>query len=61
MLGVGKNRSKARKERKHQSEALYENDQKLEIVDNRSEMSLSRFELYFRVYLLVKYYYGLFA
>ena len=61
MLGVGKKSKKARKEDRYLKAALEDAEPKLEIVDNRSEMALNKFELYFRVYLLVKYYYGLFA
>lgn len=60
MLGVGKNRKKNRKERSSLQYSEEQSGESLQVVDTKSEMSQTKFELYFRVYLLVKYYYGFF-
>ncbi len=61
MLGVGKNKGKSNKSKKSRDDSMDYSQPRLEIVDSKSEMPQNKFELYFRVYLLVKYYYGLFA
>jgi hypothetical protein len=53
MLGVGKKRSKSFNKSTH-------NYNKLMIVDNPTQMSLSKYELYFRAFFLIKYYNKLF-
>ncbi len=63
MMGVGRrnrnrNRDRIRSQQDRTPEAIegQRTEPRLAIVDDRSEMPMHKFELYFRVYLLIRYY-----
>lgn len=62
MLGVGKNKKRTRSADKSNRSYFTESSSsdKLMIVDTKSQMSLNKYELYFRCYFVIKYYIGLF-
>lgn len=60
MLGVGKSKRKSKSYDRNKSESSNYTRDRLMVVDTRSELPINKFELYFRCYLLIKYYGTLF-
>lgn len=60
MLGIGKSKKRSKSSDRNKSESSKYNQDKLMVIDTRSELPINKFELYFRCYLLIKYYDQLF-